>query len=229
MTTDEFRKLSAVAALLIPHDGAVLTLRSPDRLGVRLLLNADDADPNAEDDVSAPAEGDAARVMTDEEARLRGFGAGVQVPIRLTDKTGGFLTLLTRRSGIYGDDTLKKAEALGDYISAVLRQDDAVRRMSQDLLSLLADVLDIRDVFPRVSEIVAAALPHDRLVLWLRDQLNAVIHVASNDDGPSIDQVTGPCVDQTAAEFKLIGDLAREPLGAIEPADFQEQLLAAGY
>src|SRR6266446_1829035 len=230
MTTDEFRKLSAVAALLIPHDGAVLTLRSPDRLGVRLLLNADDADPNAEDDVSAPAEGDAARLMTDEEARLRGFGAGVQVPIRLTDKTGGFLTLLTRRSGIYGDDTLKKAEALGDYISAVLRQDDAVRRMSQDLLSLLTDVLDIRDVFPRVSEIVAAALPHDRLVLWLPQDQS--IHVASNDDGPPIDHVKGGDSDQvTAAGFKLIGDLAREPIvpGIVDPPDLREQLLAAGY
>ena len=39
--------------------------------------------------------------------------------------------------------------------------------MSQDLLGLLTDVLDVRDVFPRVSEIVAAAVPHDRLVLWL--------------------------------------------------------------
>jgi hypothetical protein len=52
--------------------------------------------------------------------------------------------------------------------------------MSQDLLGLLTDVLDIRDVFPRVSEIVAAALPHDRMVLWLPQ--DRVTHVASNDD-----------------------------------------------
>ena len=229
MTTEEFRKLSAVAALLIPHDGAVLTLRSPDQLDVRLFLNADDADPNAEEEWSVPGEGDVGRLMSDETARARGFGAGVRVPIRVTNRTGGFLTLFARRPQTYGDDTLQKARTLADYISAVLSHDDAVRRMSQDLLSLLADVLDIRDVFPRVSEIVAAALPHDRLVLWLRDQLDAVIHVASNDDGPSIEHVTGSRVDKTAAEFKLIGDLAREPLEAIEPADFQEQLLAAGY
>jgi transcriptional regulator with GAF, ATPase, and Fis domain len=227
VTTDEFRKLSAVAALLIPHDEAVLTLRSHDGLDVRLSLHASDADPNAED-ASAPSEGDVGRLMTDEEVRVRGFGAGVRVPIRVTNGTGGFLTLLARRQRIYGDDTLQQAQALADYIAAVLQHDDAVGRMSQDLLSLLADVLDIRDVFPRVSEIVATALPHDRLVLWLRDQLDVVIHVASNDDGPLIEHVTGPRVP-AASEFTLIGDLAHERLGAIEPADLQEQLLAAGY
>jgi len=97
MTTDVFRKLSAVGALLIPHDGAVLTLRSPGRVDIRLLLNADDDDPNAEKDLSAPAEGDAGRLMTDEEARVRGFGAGVRIPIWLTNERGGFLTLLARQ------------------------------------------------------------------------------------------------------------------------------------
>jgi transcriptional regulator with GAF, ATPase, and Fis domain len=230
LTTEQFRKLSAVAALLIPHDGAVLTLRSPDQLDVRLFLNADDADPNDERELSVPVEGDVGRILTDEAARARGFGAGVLVPIRVTNGTGGFLTLLARRPQTYGVDTLQKAQTLADYISAVLCHEDAVRRMSQDLLSLLADVLDIRDVFPRVSEIVAAALPHDRLVLWLpQDQL---MHVASNDDGPSIDHMKAGDVDQvTTVGFKLIRDLAREPLaaGIVEPADLQEQLLAAGY
>jgi transcriptional regulator with GAF, ATPase, and Fis domain len=231
LTTEEFRKLSAVAALLIPHDGAGLTLRSADHLDVRLFLNADDADPNVEDELRPPVEGDVGRIMTDEEARARGFGTGVVVPIQVTNGTGGFLTLLARRPQAYGDDTLQKARTLADYVSAVLWHDHAVHRMSQDLLGVLADVLDIREVFPRVSRIVAAALPHDRLVLWLsHDDVNLVIHVASNDDGPPIEQVKVPDFNQvTAAGFKLVGDLAREPLGNIEPADLREQLLAAGY
>jgi hypothetical protein len=69
--------------------------------------------------------------------------------------------------------------------------------MSQQLLGLLSDVLDVRDVFPRVSEIVAAAIPHDRLVLWLfQDQ---VTHVASNDDGPLIESVRAPRLDPRGA------------------------------
>ena len=230
MTTEEFRKLSAVAALLIPHDAAILTLQSPDRSDVRLFLNADDADRSAPDDASAPAEADVGRLMTDEEARVRGYGAGVHVPIRVTNGISGFLTLLARRPRSYGDDTLQKAQPLADYITAVLRHDDAVRRTSEDLLSLLTDVLDIRHVFPRVSEIVAAALPHDRLVLWLPQDQS--MHVASNDDGPRIDHVTVGDADQvTAAGFKLIGDLAREPIAAVtvEPPDLREQLLGLGY
>ncbi len=105
--------------------------------------------------------------MTGEAARAHGFGAGVRVPIRVTNGTAGVLTLFARQPQAYGDDTLPKIQTLADYISTVLWRDDAVKRMLQDLLSLLADVLDIRDVFPRVSEIVATAIPHDRLVLWL--------------------------------------------------------------
>jgi two-component system NtrC family response regulator len=233
LTTDEFRKLSGVAACLIPHDGARLTLGSPGRPDVRLFSNAEDAGSTADDDVSTPMEGETGRLLTDEEARARGFGAGVRVPIRVTNGTGGFLSLLARRPQAYGDDALQKARTLADYISTVLTHDDAVRRMSEDLLSLLADVLDIRDVFPRVSEIVAAALPHDRLVLWLaQDQ---VTYVASNDDGPSLEQAkqvkNDPDCQLNGDGFQLIGDLAREPRAAsiIEPADLQEQLLAAGY
>jgi hypothetical protein len=92
LTTEEFRKLSAVAALLIPHDAATLTLRSSDGLNASLFSNPDGADPNAADDVSASAEGDVARLMTEEEARARGFGAGVRVPIRFIDGSGAFLT-----------------------------------------------------------------------------------------------------------------------------------------
>jgi DNA-binding NtrC family response regulator len=81
-------------------------------------------------------------------------------------------------------------------------------------------------VFPRVSEIVAAAVPHDRLVLWLfQDQMT---HVASNDDGPWIESVTVPDFDPKRIDdgFRLVADLARESLGATL-ADLQQQLLAA--
>jgi DNA-binding NtrC family response regulator len=228
LTTEEFRKLSAIAALLIPHDWAGLMLRSRDRLDLRLSWNVGDGDPNAIKDLSAPVEGGVGRLMTDAEARARGFDAGVQVPIRVANETGGFLILLARRPQAYGDGTLHKAQALADYVSAVLGHDDAVRRMSQDLLNLLTDVLDIRDVFPRVSEIVAAAVPHDRLVLWLFQ--DKVTHVASNDDGPVIESGTVPQFDPkwTADGFRLVGDLARESLGSVQ-ADLRQQLLAAGY
>jgi len=122
LTTEEFRKLSAVAALLIPHDAARLTLRSPDGLDAHLFSSTDGADPNAAGDVIPPADGDVARLMTEEEARAIGFGAGVRVPIPFRDGTGGFLTLLARRPQACGADTIEKAQTLADYVSTVLWQ-----------------------------------------------------------------------------------------------------------
>ena len=229
MTTEEFRKLSAVAALLIPHDWAGLMLGPSGRLDSRLFLNVGDGDPNAAKDLRIPvmSEGGAGRIMTDEEARARGFGAGLQVPIRVVNGEG-FLTFLARRPHVYGGESVEHAQGLADYISAVLSHDDAVRCMSQQLLSLLSDVLDIRDVFPRVSEIVGAAVPHDRLVLWLFE--DQVTHVASNDDGPLIESVAVPRLDPKIIDegFRIVGDLTRESLGN-ELDDLRAQLLAAGY
>jgi hypothetical protein len=66
MTTDEFRKLSAVAALLILHDRAELMLQSPSELGVGLFLSAGDGDSNAEEALSAPVQGEVGRNVTGE-------------------------------------------------------------------------------------------------------------------------------------------------------------------
>jgi transcriptional regulator with PAS, ATPase and Fis domain len=103
--------------------------------------------------------------------------------------------------------------------------------MSEDLLNTLADVLDIREVLPRISEIVAAVLPHDRMTVGFADgQDEFVPHAASNDDGPVIERVKLRDPSQfTAAGFTLIRDLAHEVLPVIEPVDSREQLLAAGY
>jgi transcriptional regulator with GAF, ATPase, and Fis domain len=228
VTTEEFRNLSAIAGLVIPHDWAGLMLRSPAGVDAQVCFSVGDGHPNAVTELSLPKSenGDAGRLMTGEEAHACGFEAGVQVPIRVANEREGVLTFLAHQPQAYGRETLQNAQTIATYISTVLSHDDAVRRMSQQLLRLLADVLDIRDVFPRVSEIVATAIPHDRLVLWLfQDQ---VTHVASNDDGPLIESVTVSRFDPKIIDqgFRLVGDLTRESL---DRPEFQEQLLAAGY
>jgi transcriptional regulator with GAF, ATPase, and Fis domain len=230
LRTEEFRKLCALAELLIPHDEAELTLWSHDRPPVRLLLSARDPDPNDQEQWSAPVEADVARLVTDEEARAYGFGAGVRAPVRIAGDTRAFLTLLAHRPRAYGDDTLPAAQKLADYVSSVLRHEHAVSRLSEDLLSTLANVLDIREVLPRVSEIVAAVLPHDRMTLGFRDGEDGfVTHATSNDDGPTARVKVLDHERITAAGFTLIRDLAHEAIPVTEPVDFWEQLLAAGY
>jgi transcriptional regulator with PAS, ATPase and Fis domain len=100
--------------------------------------------------------------------------------------------------------------------------------MSEELLSVLANVLDLREVFPRISEIVATALPHDRLVLWLARDLTT--YVASNDDGPVIEHHDGPQDEpMSSSEFKVIDDLSREAIDVCRPSQVRDRVLAAGY
>ena len=47
--------------------------------------------------------------------------------------------------------------------------------VSEELLRAVASVLDIRQVFPDVSEIVQRALPHDRLTMTLHDGRRTLI------------------------------------------------------
>jgi transcriptional regulator with GAF, ATPase, and Fis domain len=231
LTAEEFRKLSALAAFVIPHDEAELTFWPHGRPAVRLLLSARNVEPAGQEERSAPVDADVARLLTDEEARAYGLAAGVRAPLRVTGETRGVLTLLAHQPRAYGDDTLPRVQTLADYISSLLCHEQGVSRMSEDLLNALADVLDIREVLPRVSDIVAAVLPHDRLTVGYADgQDEFVTHAASNDDGPPAQRVKIPDHAQFAAGgFTLVRNLEHEVLPVTEPADLQQQLMASGY
>ncbi len=233
MNSKDFHALSAVAALLVPHDEARLTIWARSLCQAPLFLSTGDTSSAAEPDSEPPAETDVARVMSQEEAGRNGFASGVRVPLRAANGPQGFLTLLARQPQPYAEDILTKASAVAEYVCAVLTQEDAVARMFDDLLTTLARVLDIREVFADVSKIVAKVLPHDRLTLAFVDSDGRLVYVASsNDDEPSIAglQLKVSDLDQvTESGYKLIGDLTREANPFVDPTDFCDRLLAAGY
>src|ERR1700730_2802650 len=80
------------------------------------------------------------------------------------------------------------------------------RDTSANLLRTIAEVLDVRSVFPRISEIVKPALPHDALELRFHDRGGTVtLEARSNEDlaGP-------PGWPETDAEpFHIVRDLRR--------------------
>ena len=112
---------------------------------------------------------------------------------------------------------------------ALARQWEADIKISGELVRALAGVLDIREVFPEISRIVGAALPHDRLTMTFHDgQGNFEMHAASNADGPTAMRATrlspGPL---KAGTFKIVDDLltyARlgSSLGPTEDVDLAE-------
>ena len=98
---------------------------------------------------------------------------------------------------------------------------------SQELLHTIAGVLDIRSVFPRVSEIARKMLPHDALTMSCQDEdLNVHLEAASNDDlrGLMSDLAGVPMAPEL-----LIGDLRKETFPLSERSYWRERMDARGY
>ncbi len=99
-----------------------------------------------------------------------------------------------------------------------------------DLLRVLSEALDVREVLPRVSDIVKRVLPHDRLLITFQSPTGNTVHGASNDDGPAFERVRLAQPSSIAAGYGLVvADLTRESLGIIDPPDLQARVIAAGY
>ena len=87
------------------------------------------------------------------------------------------------------DDEISHLREQLEVLEAGRRLDSEV---SEQLLRALSSALNIRDVFPRVSEIARNVLAHDRLTMSFHDQSgNCVLQAVSNDDGPSVVRVRG--------------------------------------
>ena len=99
---------------------------------------------------------------------------------------------------------------------------------SAELLRTIAEQLDIRRVFPRVSEIVKQVLPHDALELVFHDRGGrATLEASSTADLPGNARCTG--IGDEA--FAIVNDLRRvsSRLGSGVSPDLVDHLLAAGY
>jgi len=98
---------------------------------------------------------------------------------------------------------------------------------SQELLQMIAGVLDIRSVFPRVSQIVRKMLPHDALTMCCQDaDLTVHFEASSNDDlrGLMSDLAGVPMAPEL-----LIDDLRKETFPLSERSYWHERMDARGY
>src|SRR2546427_3631489 len=98
---------------------------------------------------------------------------------------------------------------------------------SVELLRTIAEVLDIRGVFPRVSEIVKHAVRHDALELVLCDRSGHVtLEARSTDDLAGL----RGCAAGDDEAFHIVSDLRRPSAGLAGcEADVIDDLVAAGY
>jgi len=119
------------------------------------------------------------------------------------------------------------AAGMGHELDASVPAEMAV---FDDLLRVLSEALDVREVLPRVSAIVKRVLPHDRMFIGFNSPTGSEVHAASNDDGPTIDRVRLAQPASVEPGFnQIFVDLTRESLGIVDPPDLQARLIAAGY
>jgi transcriptional regulator with GAF, ATPase, and Fis domain len=143
--------------------------------------------------------------------------------------TGGSVP---RATGTEGSAAESEIARLNEQLAALERRRGLDSEVSEQLLRALSSALNIRDVFPRISEIARSVLAHDRLTMSFHDQSgNCVLQAVSNDDGPSVVRVSG--VDPTRlldGSFKIVDDLARDkPQAVYDPPDTRRQIVDAGY
>ena len=98
-----------------------------------------------------------------------------------------------------------------------------------DLLRVLSEALDVREVLPRVSDIVKRVLPHDRMLMTFESNTGTEVHGASNDDGPAFERVRLAQPSIAPGYNRVVADLTRESLGIVDPPDLQARMIAAGY
>ena len=111
-------------------------------------------------------------------------------------------------------------------LAAVERERAASLEGSVELLRAIAGVLDIRTVFPQVSEITNKVLPHDCMTMTFYDRDEVVVEAASNDEFPDFKRVKRAGVGRW--RVPVIEDLTQEPLPIVEPR-LQVHLVATGY
>ena len=104
----------------------------------------------------------------------------------------------------------------------------AAVELSNELLRTISDVLDIREVFPRIAQTASQLLQHDCLDLVVHDPFgNAMLRTRSAHDFPE----GQPAFHADRGEFCLVRDLQEVASqdGGGEQRTFVEGLAAAGY
>ena len=105
--------------------------------------------------------------------------------------------------------------------------------LSERLLHVVGSVLDVREVFPQISDAVQTVLPHDRLAMSLHDEARSLVaYAVSNQDGPMLNSLTsaeiGTLEDGWSRIVDDIGALTT-PWAVSDPPDYKSRLAQAGY
>ena len=244
---DVFQQLSAVASRIVPHDEANLVVANDAATQYRLYASTREgaAEAVCSEDHGVLRKPIEARLLDAVPGPERGLRSGVCAPVFISDMIVGVFALFSRRPHAYSPQDLALVQRLAGYIAvglahqrlaeaarlaAVDRARTASIESSVELLRTISGVLDIRTVFPQVSEIATKVLPHDLLTMMFDNRGQILIEVASSDGFPELTRLIRTSDNSKPQDgFIIIDDFTTATLPIVEPADFTERIVAAGY
>src|SRR5215213_2843136 len=165
------------------------------------------------------------RFAMDRKFQQGGVRSGLMVPLVRCEAQSGYVAAVSRRPHAFTDEHELALQAIADLLGLALEHErlwnlDTERRRRLDavdaLLPLLANVLDVREVFHQVSEVLKPVLAHDLLVL---SSLNAdrsafTVDALSGEPAPELwapMPVSEADLQNHAYDPVLIADVEAEP------------------
>jgi transcriptional regulator with GAF, ATPase, and Fis domain len=237
-----FRQLSDVAVRIVPHDEATLLLQKAGGHFEMFASTGASREIVCRSDPAHPPNIHEPQLLDSLPEPDRGLQSGLTVPVRINDQFFGVFALFSRRPRAYADRDLVQAERLAAYLALAIShqrlaeaaRDAALHReraesieTSVELLRTISEVLDVRSVFPRVSEITNRILPHDALTMVFFDGNGKVVHEAATEGVP---RLTPHAAQGPQPDHFIIDDLATTDLPVVIVGESpREKLLAAGF
>ena len=238
-----FEHLSSAIRPIIPYDEAQLVLLGEDGSLHRYARTLEGpCQVSAVMSAATPLDDHQPQVLDVVPESDRGMQCGLKVTVQIDERVIGAISLLSRKPHAYSASDLLHAQTLANCLGHGLtfqrlaaqardagadRQRSAEIESSAELLRTISGVLDIRTVFPRVSEIAKKVLPHDALAMVFVDRDRHLVRQAAAPlDFPDPPAVT----TQAAMPTELIvDDLTSATLPGFEPADAFVPVIAAGF
>jgi transcriptional regulator with GAF, ATPase, and Fis domain len=166
------------------------------------------------------------------EFAKRGIRSSIRFPLRMAGRLIGGVNFMSEERGKYTSVDVDVGRRIADYVALALshhqlaeerRQAAALRERAanfevlEGLLDTLAGVLDIREVFGRVSEIAQKVLPHDAAVVIVPDEDDPEraqnYALTGFDDAPERAEarIREPELLTEAWDFRIIDELSEHP------------------
>ena len=164
-----------------PEDFSPALRPVPDRV-LRIDDMAEQADPS---------------FPVDSKMQQAGMRSSLTAPLFRGEQLAGYVMVESRRPGAFTAEHEAALQPIADLLAMTLEHErlwsrDVARRRRLDainaLLPMLANVLDIREIFNQVSAVVKPVLPHDLLVLssLSADRTVMTVDALSGEPAPEI-------------------------------------------